>query len=83
MRAGARMIMIVIHENILYQIYQIVMIYLIKCRKNESKKQVKLYTFFLKIIDEKSKFENWVFFRGGGKLFCILTFFYVQYEQTS
>ena len=66
MRLGARMIMIVIHENVLYQIYQIVMIYSIKCRKNESKKQVKLYTFFLKIIDEKSKFENWVFFLGGG-----------------
>ena len=32
---------------------------------------------------EKSKIENWVFFRGGGKLLCTKTFFYVQYEQTS
>jgi len=54
----ARMIMFVIHKNKFYQIYRIAMIYLIKCRKKEFKKQLKLYTFFIKIIDEKSKFEN-------------------------
>ena len=85
MRAGARTIMLVIYENILYQNYQTFMIYLIKCHKNECKKlrnKSNSIPFFSKSSMKNPSLKiEWFF--GGGYSILYYNFFYVQYEQTS